>query len=59
MNKKFINDLRLAFKQRLSRKTGWGRVELEAEFELAISEVLSSMLDEIEVHNSDKSLMGK
>jgi hypothetical protein len=38
---RFLNALRDCFHQGLSAKTGWGREELKAVFELAISNALA------------------
>ena len=46
MTKKLIELLKANFNQRLQRKTNWGRNELLAEFEIAISESLLMLLDE-------------
>ena len=46
MNKKLIELLRKNFKARLQAKTNWGRNDLLAEFELAISETVLELMDE-------------
>ncbi|MFA6198834.1 MAG: hypothetical protein WC679_00255 [Bacteroidales bacterium] len=46
MNKKLIELLRKNFKERLQAKTSWGRNDLLAEFELAISETILELMDE-------------
>jgi len=45
-NARLIDLIRENFKRRLSQKTGWGRVELMLEFEIAITDALTQCLDE-------------
>ena len=45
-NARLIDLIREKFKRRLSQKTGWGRVELMLEFEIAITDALAQCLDE-------------
>jgi len=46
MNKKLIELIRQEFYKRISRKTGWGYREVKEEFEKAIADACSIMLDE-------------
>lgn len=45
-NARLIDLIRENFKRRLSQKTGWGRVELMLEFEIAVTDALAQCLDE-------------
>jgi len=47
-NARLIDLIRENFKRRLSQKTGWGRVELMLEFEIAVTDALAQCLDEHE-----------
>jgi len=47
-NARLIDLIRENFKRRLSQKTGWGRVELMLEFEIALTDALAQCLDEYE-----------
>jgi len=47
-NARLIDLIRENFKRRLSQKTGWGRVELMLEFEIAVTNALAQCLDEYE-----------
>jgi len=47
-NARLIDLIRENFKRRLSQKTGWGRVELMLEFEIAVTDALAQCLDEVE-----------
>jgi hypothetical protein len=42
---RFIRTLREKFIIRLSRKNSWGKNEIELEFERAVSETLSSIME--------------
>lgn len=41
----FIEDLRRRFYDRLDTKTGWGTEEVKRQFETAITEILTNLLD--------------
>ena len=49
--KTLIELLREEFKQRLSRKTNWGRNEVWLEFEISISNATLKRLDQERKHN--------
>lgn len=50
MNKKLMELIRAKFKARLEAKTGWGRNDVMAEYDLAVNEALLELLDS----NTDK-----
>lgn len=45
MNKKLIDLIRKNFMARLAVKTGWGRNDIMAEFNAAVSEAVLELLD--------------
>jgi hypothetical protein len=45
MNKKLLELIRKHFERRLSAKTGWGRVELLAEYDKAVADAAMELLD--------------
>lgn len=45
MNKKLIELIKRNFRNRMAAKTGWGRNEIIAEFDAAISESVLELLD--------------
>lgn len=46
MNKKLLAKVREKFEQALKAKTGWGRVELLAAYDQAVTEAVLELLDE-------------
>lgn len=45
MNKRLVELIRKKFAERMQAKTGWGRVEVMQEFELALGDALIELLD--------------
>lgn len=45
MNKKLLNRIREIFLQKLAAKTGWGRTELIAQYDAAVTEAIMEMLE--------------
>ena len=45
MNKKLLELIKEKFKARLAVKTGWGRNDVMAEYDQAVSEALVELLD--------------
>lgn len=52
MNRKLINLIREEFYKRTKRKTGWGKKELEVEFEAALADACARYIDETEAQRS-------
>lgn len=45
MNKKLLELVRAKFKERLAAKTGWGRIDVLAEYDQAVTEAVLELLD--------------
>ena len=46
MNKKLLLKIEEIFKEKLQKKTGWGRLEVMDTYKEAVNEALMAMLDE-------------
>jgi hypothetical protein len=51
MNKELLNRIEELFKERLSTKTSWGRDQVLLQYQSAVSDALTELLDKYEEQN--------